>query len=130
VTDPFRTPEDYELFLYTLAEHFPSIRRSTLTFIRRGQSLARITGELHFDHGFRLVVLERLVFDRLPVVIDGYATKSGMGRRSSTGMIRNRIPTIRASRALILITSTYRPISSTTGFRLRISALTGPICRR
>lgn len=32
MTDPFRTPEDYELFLYGLAEQFPSIRHSTLTF--------------------------------------------------------------------------------------------------
>lgn len=70
--NPLRTPEDYELFLYTLSERFPTIRRSTLTFIRRGFSLARVTGELLFDHGLRLVVLERIVFDRLPALIDGY----------------------------------------------------------
>src|SRR3990172_3673614 len=29
MSNPFRTPEDYELFLYTLTEQFPSIRRST-----------------------------------------------------------------------------------------------------
>jgi hypothetical protein len=43
MSDPFRTPEDYELFLYTLPERFRSIRRSTLTFVRRGHSLARVT---------------------------------------------------------------------------------------
>jgi len=37
---PLRTPEDYELFLYTLAERYVSIRSSTLTFSRRGYSLA------------------------------------------------------------------------------------------
>ena len=68
----FRTLEDYELFLYTLSEQFPSIRRSTVTLIRRGVSLARVAGELQFDHGIRLVVRERLLFDRLPVVLDGY----------------------------------------------------------
>jgi len=72
MSDPFRTPEDYELFLYSLQERFPSIRHSTLSFIRRGHSLARVTGEVHFDGDIRLVVLERLVFDRLPLRIEGY----------------------------------------------------------
>jgi len=72
MSDPFRTPEDYELFLYSLQERFPSIRHSALSFIRRGHSLARVTGEIHFAGGLRLVVLERLVFDRLPLRIEGY----------------------------------------------------------
>lgn len=41
----FRTPEDYELFLYTLVEQFPVISRSTLVFVRVGASMARVTGE-------------------------------------------------------------------------------------
>ena len=72
MNDPFRSPEDYELFLYTLSEQFRSIRRSTIAFVRRGHSLARVAGEILFDHDIRLVVLERLIFDRLPMVIDGY----------------------------------------------------------
>jgi hypothetical protein len=72
MTDPFRTSEDYEHFLYTLAERFLSIRQITVTLVRRGHSLARVSGEVHFDGGFRLVVLERLVFDRLPLHIEGY----------------------------------------------------------
>jgi Family of unknown function (DUF6516) len=72
MNDPFRSAEDYELFLYTLPERHRSIRRSTLAFVRRGHSLARVTGEIVFDHEIRLVVLERIVFDRLPLVIDGY----------------------------------------------------------
>ncbi|QTA91735.1 toxin-antitoxin system TumE family protein [Desulfonema magnum] len=48
--NPLRTPEDYELFLYTLAENFPSVRRSAITFVRRGASLARVAGELFFDN--------------------------------------------------------------------------------
>lgn len=72
MSDPLRTAEDYELFLYTLVDAFPSVRHSTLTFVRRGASLARVSGELHFDHGLRLVIRERLVFDRLPVTIDWY----------------------------------------------------------
>ena len=72
MSDLLRTPEDYELFLYTLKERFPSVRRSTVTFIRRGASLALVTGELHFDDDIRLVVRERLVYHRLPVAIDWY----------------------------------------------------------
>jgi hypothetical protein len=70
--ESFRTPEDYELFLYGLKELYSSIHRSTLTFVRRGVSLARVSGEIHFDHGVRLVILERLVYDRLPIVIQNY----------------------------------------------------------
>lgn len=72
MNDPFRTPDDYELFIYSLAEQFPSIQGSTLTFVRRGGSLARVGGMLEFDLGFRLVVRERIVFNRLPLVIDEY----------------------------------------------------------
>jgi len=67
-----RTPEDYEFFLYTLTERFPSVRRSTLTFVRKGMSLARVAGEVFFENGIRLVVRERIVYNRLPAVIDWY----------------------------------------------------------
>jgi len=46
MNNPLRTPEDYELFLYTLTEQFPSVRRSTVTFVRLGATLARVAGEL------------------------------------------------------------------------------------
>lgn len=72
MTNPLRTSEDYELFIYTLGERFPAVRHSTLTFVRRGSSLARVAGELHFDHDIRLVIRERLDYRRLPMEIDGY----------------------------------------------------------
>lgn len=72
MNNPLRTSEDYELFLYRLSEQFPLVRQSTVRFIRRGVSLARVTGELHFDHSIRLVVRERVVYQRLPVAIDSY----------------------------------------------------------
>ena len=72
MSNPLRTPEDYELFLYTLSEQFPSLRHSTVTFVRLGASLGRVAGELHFGHGIRLVVRERILYHRLPAVIDGY----------------------------------------------------------
>lgn len=72
MTGAFRTPEDYEHFLYTLAERYPPIQQSTLVLMRRGATLARVHGEVRFAQDIRLVVLERLVFDRLPLVIEAY----------------------------------------------------------
>jgi hypothetical protein len=81
MNDPLRTPEDYELFLYTLIEQFPSIRRSTVTFVRRGASLARAAGELHFDHEIRLVVRERILYHHLPASIDWYGYEIWQGEK-------------------------------------------------
>lgn len=72
MSNPLRTPEDYELFLYTLPEQFPSITHSSLSFIRIGATLARVAGELNFDHNLRLTIRQRIVYDRLPAVIDWY----------------------------------------------------------
>jgi hypothetical protein len=72
MSDPFRTPEDYELYLYTLTEKFPSIKRSTITLIRLGSTLARVAGKLHFESNIRLVVRERILYHRLPIIIDWY----------------------------------------------------------
>lgn len=72
MSEHFRTPEDYELFLYTLAERFSSVRRSTVTLVRRGTSLARVAGEIFFGQNVRLVVRERLIYDRLPIAVDEY----------------------------------------------------------
>jgi hypothetical protein len=72
VSNPLATPEDYELFLYSVANNFPTVHRSTLAFIPRGVTLARVSGEIQFDQGIRLVVRERLVYDRRPMRIDSY----------------------------------------------------------
>lgn len=79
MTDPFRTPEDYELFLYTLGNKFASVRSTTVVLIRLGSSLARISGEITFDQGIRLVVRERAIFHRLPLVLDWYGHEVWQG---------------------------------------------------
>lgn len=79
MNNPLRTPEDYELFLYTLSEQFPVIRRSTMRFIRRGSSLARVAGELYFDQDIRLVVRERVLYHRLPMLIEWYGYEVWQG---------------------------------------------------
>jgi len=79
MNNPLRTADDYELFIYEIKERFPSVRHSTLTFVRRGSSLARVAGELHFDRDVRLVVRERIVYDRQPSVIDSYGYEVWQG---------------------------------------------------
>ncbi len=81
MNDPFRTLEDYELFLYTLAENYPAVRNSTVTLVRQGSTLARVAGELHFDNDIRLMVRERIVYQRLPLVIDWYGYEVWQGEK-------------------------------------------------
>jgi hypothetical protein len=72
VNNPLRSPDDYELFVYTISEQHAEIIRSTVVFVRVGATLARVIGEIEFEEGYRLVVRERLVYARLPVMIDWY----------------------------------------------------------
>lgn len=53
MSHPFRSPEDYELFLYTITEQFSVVKRSSLVFIRLGSTLAQVRGDLYFGHGFQ-----------------------------------------------------------------------------
>ncbi len=72
MNNPLRTPEDYELFLYTLTEQFSSVRSSTLFFVRRDATQARIIGELQFEHGIRIKIHERVLYHDLPMTIYWY----------------------------------------------------------
>lgn len=80
MSNSLRTIEDYELFVYTIAEQFSSVRLSTLTLVRTGASLARVSGELHFDQDIRLVARERILYHRLPAVIDWYGYEIWRGQ--------------------------------------------------
>lgn len=55
---------EYERLIYTLPETFPGIRRSTLVVIRRGPTIAEVTGTLEFEQGITLGVWEDLNFAR------------------------------------------------------------------
>ena len=50
-----------------------------MVFIRIGAALARTSGELHFDRDIRLVIRERLVYNRLPMRIDWYGYEVWQG---------------------------------------------------
>ena len=70
MNNALRTLEDDELFLYTLTEQFPPVRRSTVTQVGLGASLARVEGKLHFDRDVRPVVREWVLYHRLSAVMD------------------------------------------------------------
>ncbi|NOX62657.1 MAG: hypothetical protein GXP42_12035 [Chloroflexi bacterium] len=67
-----RSLSEYESFVYTLAQRYPSIVRSTLTVIRRGATVAVLRGEVEFNKGVRLSVREKLSFVSTPGTIKGY----------------------------------------------------------
>jgi hypothetical protein len=79
MSNPLRTPADYESFIYSLCEQFSVVCRSTVRFVRRGTTLARVVGELYFDKNVRLVVRERILYHRLPAVIDEYGYEIWQG---------------------------------------------------
>ncbi len=79
MSNPLRSADDYELFVYTLPEQFSSILVSTLVFERRGATLARVAGQLTLDRGYRIVVRERVLFDRLPALIEWYGYEVWQG---------------------------------------------------
>jgi hypothetical protein len=70
--NPFRSFRDYEEFVYTLQQQFPSIKSSSLVVIRRGKRVALLQGELLFNDGYRIVIRERLAYDDDAVVIESY----------------------------------------------------------
>lgn len=72
MSHPFRTLADYELFLYSLPQEFPAIRNTNVTLVRLGATLARVSGELHFEDSMRLVIRERVLYHRDPILLDWY----------------------------------------------------------
>ena len=68
----FQSLRNYEEYVYTLQQNFPSIKISSLVVIRRGKRVALLQGELTFARGYRVVVKERLSHDFGAVVIESY----------------------------------------------------------
>lgn len=65
--------DEYERFIFTLPERFPSIRYSTLVFQRLEPFTAIVRGEIFFEQGLRLRVLEVLDFDETTDFIQRYS---------------------------------------------------------
>ena len=70
--NPFQSLRDYEAFVYTLRQRFPSVQSSTLIVVRRGKRMATLQGEITFVQGVRISVRERLSFDEGVIVIEDY----------------------------------------------------------
>jgi hypothetical protein len=70
--NPLRSLADYEQFIYTLPQEFPSLRRSTLTVVRRGANAARLAGEIELANGCRIVIREKLSFAGTSGLIKSY----------------------------------------------------------
>ncbi|HAS50458.1 MAG TPA: hypothetical protein DCS21_01370 [Gammaproteobacteria bacterium] len=70
--NPFQSLADYEAFIYQLRNTFSAIHRSTLVVVRRGATIAVLSGELEFAQGLRLKVRERLTFQETPGRIREY----------------------------------------------------------
>jgi len=68
----FRSLRDYEEFVYTVRQIFPSVKNSTLVVVPRGRRTAVLRGQLVFGHGHRLTARERLSSDCDTVVIESY----------------------------------------------------------
>lgn len=70
--NPLQSLPSYEQFIYSFSQESPLIVRSTLVVIRRGATIAAVTGEMEFSNGIRLVVGEKLSFAQSPGQIKGY----------------------------------------------------------
>lgn len=77
--NPFQSLRDYEAFVSSLQQTYPTVARSTLLVARRGRGTATLTGELVFASGHRLVVFEILTWDDGPVVIQHYGYEVWLG---------------------------------------------------
>ncbi len=78
--NPLQSLPEYEHFIYTLPQRYPTIGRSTLIVIRRGTMTAVLTGEVELG-GYRLVVREKLSFAQTPGVIKGYGYEVWRGEK-------------------------------------------------
>lgn len=70
--NPLQSLPEYESFIYTLAQRYPAIRRSTLVVARRGAAIAVVHGEVELTGGIRLIVREKLSFAQTPGKLVGY----------------------------------------------------------
>lgn len=57
-TNPLASITGYETFVYGLPDAFPSIRMSTLVVVHTGSVTAVVRGEIYFERGLVLRVLE------------------------------------------------------------------------
>ena len=77
--NPFHSLRDYEEFIYTLPQQFPTIVFSTLVVYRRGARTGMVAGELFFNRGCRLTVRERFQQRDQGVILMRYGYEAWRG---------------------------------------------------
>jgi len=77
--NPLQSLPEYENFVYSLAQRYPAIQRSTLVLVRRGAAIAVLHGEIELTAGYRLIVREKLSFARATGAIIGYGYEVWQG---------------------------------------------------
>ena len=70
--NPFKSLRDYEKFIYTVRQIFPSVKSSNMVVIPRGRRIAILRGQMLFECGYRLIIQERLSFDTDNLIIESY----------------------------------------------------------
>ena len=71
--NPFISLHDYETFIYTLRQLYPTIQRSTLVVVPHGQRVAVLRGELLFGDGYRITLRERISWESGIGIIESYS---------------------------------------------------------
>ena len=77
--NPFKSLRNYEKFVYSISQVFPSVRNSSLVLIVRGRSTAVLRGDVIFESGYRLSVLERLSSENDTLEIESYGYEIWQG---------------------------------------------------
>jgi hypothetical protein len=77
--NPLQSLPEYENFVYSLAQRYPAIQRSTLVLVRRGAAIAVLHGEIELTAGYRLIVREKLSFAQGAGSIIGYGYEVWQG---------------------------------------------------
>jgi hypothetical protein len=76
--NPLESAAEYELHVYRLPIAHDSIRQSKLVVARLGATVAKVTGELRFEHDVRLVVWEHVQFGEAGRIVQyGYEVWQG-----------------------------------------------------
>ena len=74
---PLSTLEEYERFVYTIVDAYPSVQQSTLVFIRLDPLAGELEGDLRFAGDITLQVYELVDFRRLVIIKYSYEVYRG-----------------------------------------------------
>lgn len=69
----FPSLPEYEEFIYTLPQAYPSIQVSTLVVVRRGALQSTVTGDLIFANRYKLAIRERVSAEFGVVALERYS---------------------------------------------------------